>query len=235
MDGAASARSRFLLCPVACPVASKQKAGSLRGMNRLVFWFDPASTYSYLSAMRIEAMAQAAAVDVEWRPFLLGPIFKAQGMNNSPFALFPLKGEYMWRDMQRQAQELGIGLKLPDAGAMGAFPRNSVLAARACIVALREDWGRDFVTSLYLAEFAEGLDIADRVVIADVVSALGQDAKTALDRAQSEEIKLALRENTQAAQAARIFGAPSFTVGDELFWGNDRLEQALRHAGKAAA
>jgi 2-hydroxychromene-2-carboxylate isomerase len=199
-------------------------------MSTLDFWFDPASTYSYLSAMRIEPAAKAAGVDMRWRPFLLGPIFKAQGWDNSPFNLFPAKGRHMWRDMERQARLMGIPLRVPDETAMAGFPRNSLLAARTALVALNEPWGRDFVRAVYKAEFGEWKDIADAQVIAEILTALGQDARAILEKAQSDGNKARLRANTEEAAALGIFGAPSFTIGKELFWGNDRLDQAIAFA-----
>ena len=94
-------------------------------MPRLEFWYDLASTYSYLSAMRIEAMAAKPGVDLEWRPFLLGPIFKAQGWTSSPFNLYPVKGQYMVRDITRIAADRGIPFVMPEP-----FPAHSLLAVR---------------------------------------------------------------------------------------------------------
>jgi hypothetical protein len=91
----------------------------------LDFWFDFASTYSYLAAVRIGSLAVKASVDVRFRPFLLGPIFKAQGWDTSPFSIYQAKGRYMWRDMERQAADLGRPFRRPDV-----FPQNSLLAAR---------------------------------------------------------------------------------------------------------
>lgn len=204
-------------------------------MPTLDFWFDPASTYSYLAAMRIDDLAEKAGIEVVWRPFLLGPIFKAQGMTTSPFNVFPLKGRYMWRDMQRQCEEFSIPFKMPNDAALVDFPRNSLLAARAAIVALRESWGRDFVRAIYAVEFAGSHDIADPRVIKIAIRMAGGDADTILKQTSEASTKAALRANTEEAYARGLFGAPSFTVADELFWGNDRLEQAIAFAGRQAA
>lgn len=189
----------------------------------LDFWFEFASTYSYLTAMRIESVAQSAGVSVRWRPFLLGPVFKAQGIETSPFNLFPLKGRYMMRDMERQCAALGIPFRQPDP-----FPQNGLLAARAALAALKEGWGEAFCKAVYLAEFGEGAQIGERDVIAGVIAKLGQDAEAVLERAQSDAVKSELRANTEEAQRLAIFGAPMLVTEDgELFWGNDRLEQSL--------
>jgi len=189
----------------------------------LTFWFEPASTYSYLSAIRIADLATAAGVAVAWRPFLLGPIFKAQGWTTSPFNLYPAKGRYMVRDIERIAAERRLAFRLPQP-----FPAASLLAARLAVALDGHPHLPDFVRATYLASFADGRDIADPGVLADVLGRLGLDAAALLMRAGGEPVKQALRDNTEAAMACGVFGAPTFTASDgELFWGDDRLEQAL--------
>jgi len=191
----------------------------------LDFFYEFASTYSYIAAMRIGELAAEAGVTVHWRPFLLGPIFKAQGLDTSPFNLYPVKGRYMVHDCERQCAALGLRFRLPDP-----FPQNSLLAARVAQVGLAEGWGEDFSREVYRAEFADGRQISDAAVIGDIVTRLGHDAPAALAHAQADDIKAQLRATTQEAQQLEIFGAPSFIVGGELYWGNDRLEQALAAA-----
>jgi 2-hydroxychromene-2-carboxylate isomerase len=191
----------------------------------LDFFFEFASTYSYPAAMRIDALARAADVGVRWRPILLGPIFKAQGWDNSPFNIHPAKGTYMWRDLSRLCADLDLPFRRPEP-----FPQNGLLAARVALVGLDETWGEDFARAVYRAEFAEGRQIADRGVIAELLTSLGAAADPVLARAQSDDIKARLRGNTGEAQRLGIFGAPSFVVDGELFWGNDRLEQAIAWA-----
>jgi 2-hydroxychromene-2-carboxylate isomerase len=191
-------------------------------MPTLDFFYEFASTYSYVTAMRIAPLAADAGVTVRWRPFLLGPIFKAQGWETSPFNLYPAKGRYMVRDCERLCADLGLAFRLPDP-----FPQPSLTAARVALVALGEGWGDDFSRAVYRAEFAEARNIADPAVLGGIVRDLGHDETAALAGAQSEDIKGRLRANTEDAQRLGIFGAPSFISGSELFWGNDRLEQAL--------
>jgi 2-hydroxychromene-2-carboxylate isomerase len=189
----------------------------------LDFWFEFASTYSYPAAMRIAPLAQARGVHVRWRPFLLGPIFKGQGWDNSPFNLYPAKGRYMWRDLARICATLDLPFIQPSV-----FPQNTLLAARAAMVALTQGWGEDFCRAVYACEFGEGRNIGEPDNIAGVLKALGRDADTVMQEAQSGPSKDALRAQTEEAQRLGIFGAPSFVTGDgELFWGNDRLEAAL--------
>lgn len=188
-------------------------------------WFELASTYSYPAAMRAEALCAASGVALRWRPFLLGPIFAAQGWRDSPFNLYPVKGRYMWEDLARVCAAAGLPLRRPST-----FPRGSLLAARLACVAEDEPWLGAFVRALYSANFAADRDIGDAAVVAEVLAALAQPAAPWIARAQSEAGKQALRAATDAAIARGIFGAPTFAVGETLFWGNDRLEAAIAAA-----
>ncbi len=197
-------------------------------MAQITFWFEFASTYSYLSAMRIEEVARDAGASIVWKPFLLGPIFKSQGWETSPFNLYPAKGRYMVRDIERIAQARGLAFRPPVP-----FPQNSLHAARLALLGLDEGWGPAFIKGVFNAEFADGRDIASHETLARELEAAGANPKEAFERAQAGEIKAKLRAHTEAAQAAGIFGAPSFTTGTgELFWGDDRLEQAFSWSGR---
>jgi 2-hydroxychromene-2-carboxylate isomerase len=191
-------------------------------VSALEFWFEFASTYSYPAAMRVERVARAAGVEVAWRPFLLGPIFGAQGWNDSPFNLYPVKGRYMWRDLERICADLGTPLRRPSR-----FPRNGLLAARVACHAQEQPWLPEFARQVYRANFADDREISDPAVVGEILEAVGQP-RALLAAAESPETRAKLRAQTERAQALGIFGAPSFVVGDELFWGNDRLEHALR-------
>jgi len=189
----------------------------------LDFWFEFASTYSYPAAMRVSPLAETAGVTVRWKPFLLGPIFKAQGWTTSPFNLFPAKGRNMWRDLERTCGTLDLPFVKPTV-----FPQNTLLAARVALVGLADVWGEAFCRAVYHAEFGKGREIEKSEAIARILANLGLDARVILDHAESNEIKLRLRVHTDAAQRLGIFGSPSFVTADgELFWGNDRLEAAL--------
>src|SRR5919199_515272 len=194
-------------------------------MARLEFWHEFASTYSYLAAMRIEDLARDAGVAVVWRPFLLGPIFAKQGWTSSPFNVYPAKGRHMWRDMARRAARLGLPLVRPEP-----FPQNGLLAARLMLAGLEADWGPGFARLVYLAQFGQGRDISADAVLAPLVAEAGGDPRAAMLRARSDDIKARLRDSTAEAEAKGLFGAPSFVVGDELFWGDDRLEDAISWA-----
>lgn len=195
----------------------------------LEFWFDFASTYSYLAALRIGPLAGQAKVQVRFRPFLLGPIFKTQGWETSPFSIYQAKGHYMWRDMERLAADLSLPFRRPDP-----FPQNSLLAARIAAYGLTQGWGEGYCVGVFHAEFADGRRIDDPATHEAILSRMNVDPTTALAAAQSDENKMRLRSQTEAAQKLGLFGAPSFvTPSGELFWGNDRLEQALEWAGRA--
>ena len=195
-------------------------------MATLDFWFDFASTYSYVAAMRIRPLAAQAGVAVRFKPFLLGPIFKAQGWATSPFSLYEAKGRHMWRDLERLCADLGLPFRRPDP-----FPQSSLLAARVALVGLADGWGEDFCRATFRAQFADGRPIDDIATISSILADLKQDASTILAAAQSDPIKLQLRHQTEEAARRGIFGAPTFVAGDgELFWGNDRLERALTWA-----
>ncbi|WP_120632437.1 2-hydroxychromene-2-carboxylate isomerase [Ruegeria sp. EL01] len=188
------------------------------------FWFEFASTYSYLSAMRIDRRASAKSVAVEWQPFLLGPIFAAQGWNTSPFNLYPAKGRYMWRDMQRLCAKRNLPLTRPDP-----FPQNSLKAARLALAVEATDLRADFVRAVYRAEFGDGRDISDADVLHDCLKTAKLPADT-LDRIQDQDIKNALFKQSARAKEHGLFGAPSFLARGELFWGDDRLDDAINHA-----
>jgi 2-hydroxychromene-2-carboxylate isomerase len=191
----------------------------------LTFWYELASTYSWLAAERIETLAAQGGVEVAWRPFLLGPIFAAQGWTSSPFNLFPAKGRNMWRDMERQCARMS----LPPIVRPEPFPQNSLLAARVA-TALPPMARPSFSRAVYRAHFTQGRSIADRAVLAAILEDIAVPSD-ALAAAEAAETKAALRQATEEAQSLGVYGAPSFTSrSGELFWGNDRLEQAIAWA-----
>ncbi len=190
----------------------------------LEFWCEFASTYSYLAAMRIEAMAEEAGVALVWRPFLLGPIFLAQGWSSSPFNLYPAKGRYMWRDLEREAARLSLPFLRPDP-----FPQNTLVAARVALLGADRGWTPAFSRAVYAKEFGEGRSIAEPTVVGEILSGLGLDAPAVLKEAQGDANKTRLKAVGEEARSRGIFGAPTFFTEDgEMFWGNDRLERALQ-------
>jgi 2-hydroxychromene-2-carboxylate isomerase len=193
------------------------------------FWFDFASIYAHLTASRIEVLAAKSGVAVAWRPFLLGPIFAARGWSTSPFNLYSDKGRQMWRDVERLSEDAGLPFLRPSV-----FPRNSMLAARVAFVGADEGWLLPYSEAVFRAEFTEDRDIAAPEEIDAILAGLGLDGAAIRARAESPPYKPRLREQTAQAEKLGIFGAPTFIVGAELFWGNDRLEQAISWAQRGA-
>lgn len=194
----------------------------------LDFWFDFASSYSYIASQRVEALCKEAGVKLRWRPFLLGPIFTSQlGIKDSPFNTQPVRGRYMWRDVERLCEKYGLPFKRPEA-----FPQRSVLAARVACVALEKPWCADFIRGVFRAEFGEGRDIATHAVLGDVLSSIGVDPAKVFPEAELDPVKRQLRAFTDEATALGVFGAPNAVVGTELFFGQDRLEDAIAWAKK---
>ena len=190
------------------------------------FFFDIASGYSYLAHSQVEPLAQRSGVRARWRPFLLGAVFKATG-NETP-ARLPAKAAWLVRDMALWAQQYGMPLQFPSR-----FPFNSVTALRLLVAAGRLH-GDEAIPRLahQLFEAAWGLDqdVNDPAMLAACATAAGFDATELAAALGTAETKDALRANTDEAVRRGVFGAPAFFVGDELFWGNDRLhfvEQAL--------
>ncbi|MDG2305787.1 MAG: 2-hydroxychromene-2-carboxylate isomerase [Candidatus Binatia bacterium] len=192
------------------------------------FWFEFASTYSHPAVQRIGTLAEDRGVPLVWRPFLLGPIFGAQGWADSPFNLYPAKGAYMWRDLERVCAAHGIRWRKPSV-----FPRNGLTAARVTVAADGEAWQPDLIRALYRANFVDDREIGEPEIVAEVLASIGQDPTRWLERASATETKTRLRLQTERAVELGIFGAPSVTVGTELFWGDDRLEAALDLAAKS--
>ncbi|WP_419738882.1 2-hydroxychromene-2-carboxylate isomerase [Ruegeria sp.] len=188
------------------------------------FWFEFASTYSYLSAMRIEQLAADKGVSIDWQPFLLGPIFAEQGWNTSPFTIYPAKGRYMWRDMERLCAQRALPFQRPDP-----FPQNSLNAARLAVAITSQDQRAAFARAVYTAEFGEGRDISAASTLTDCLAAAGLPA-VFMDKSQDPQVKAALFAQSSRAKDLDLFGAPSFVVGDEVFWGDDRLVDAINHA-----
>lgn len=193
----------------------------------LEFWYEFASPYSYLAAMRVAALAQAAEVGLRWKPFLLGPVFVAQGWASSPFNQFPAKGRNMWRDLDRHVARYG----LPPVTRPNPFPQNSLSATRVAVYGADQPWLVPFTKAVFSASFAQGRSIEEPSAVSGILDALGLDGTQVLKAAALEANKMKLRVAGEEARSRGLYGAPSFLTDDgELFWGNDRLEQALAWA-----
>ncbi|WP_314438594.1 2-hydroxychromene-2-carboxylate isomerase [Massilia timonae] len=189
------------------------------------FWFEFGSNYSYLSAMRIEQAARSAGAPLLWRPFLLGPVFRELGWEGSPFLVQREKGEYVWRDMARRAAKYGLPFRRP-----GVFPRRALLPMRVALLAAREAWMGEYCRRVMRMAWAEDREIDDPAPVLEALAGLAPDPRALVAQAGLDAAKAALREQTIDARRLGIFGAPSFIVDGELFWGDDRLEDALEAA-----
>ncbi len=187
------------------------------------FWYEFASPYSYIAAHRVERLFEASGAEIVWRPLLLGPIFAAQAADGSPFQqASPAERRYRQRDVERLCAAENLPLAWPSS-----YPRNGLLAARTALIGCDAGWVAEFSKAVYRANFVEDQEISEATVIADVLSKLGLEAAEILEPAQAADNKARLKAQIEEAQAQGVFGAPTVRLPDgELFWGNDRLEQA---------
>jgi 2-hydroxychromene-2-carboxylate isomerase len=180
--------------------------------------------------MRIEDEARRRGVRIVWKPFLLGPIFRALGMQTAPFVLQKEKGVYVWQDITRQCRKYGLQWTQP-----GTFHRLSVLASRIALLGAEQPWIGAFCRRVMQLNFVLDEDINEPNGLARILTGLGLPASDILAQAQAEPTKTLLREQTEQARAKGIFGAPTFFVGTEMFWGNERLDDALHFASDRKA
>jgi 2-hydroxychromene-2-carboxylate isomerase len=185
------------------------------------FWFTMGSTYSYLSVMRLAEVESHSGVDFRWRPFHLLTLL--QEMKHVPFADKPAKAAYMWRDIQRRAQRYGIPVRVP-----APYPvKQSIVANRIAMFGLEEGWGRDFVRAAYRRWLQLGQETGSEPNVSESLREIGQTPAHVMEAASSERIGRLLDAQTDEARQLGIFGSPTFVVERELFWGDDRLDDAL--------
>jgi len=191
-------------------------------MKQIEFFYDFSSPYSYLASTQMEGLEKRTGVPVLWRPFALGFVFKETG--NAMTASVPAKGKYMIKDLKRWAEFYGIPLKWPSI-----FPLKSFPALRAALAAEEHGKLRELSLALFHAYWAENQDPTQPEKIKQLAGKLGLPGEKILARAEDQEIKDKLRVNTAEAVKRGAFGAPTFFVGEEMFWGNDRLEMVERY------
>ena len=185
------------------------------------FFFSYSSTYSYLSVMRADLLAVKADVTLRWRPFRLRTITQEQ--NNRPFIGKPVKLKYMWRDVERQAKRHGVAFN-----GIPPYPVDAeALAHRVGIVAAQEGWCPEYSKAVYRGWFVDHKDPGDVAQLRTVLAGLDKDPDSVISRANSPQIERQLVAETDVARSLGIFGSPTFVVGEEIFWGDDRLESAL--------
>jgi 2-hydroxychromene-2-carboxylate isomerase len=195
----------------------------------LDFFYFIGSTYTYLSVERIGEIAAREGVALRWRPFNVRAIMIEQ--NNRPFVGKPVKMKYMWRDLERRARRYGI----PFDG-ISPYPIDPEgLANRVAVVASLEGWCPAYTRSTYRAWFLEKKVPGELEHVRAILSALGKDPDATIERADADEIRARFDAETQCAKELGIFGSPTFVSGTEIFWGDDRFEDAIEWAKGGAA
>jgi 2-hydroxychromene-2-carboxylate isomerase len=190
-------------------------------MAEIDFWFTMGSTYSFLSVTRLAEVECATGITFRWRPFHLLVIL--QEMKHVPFADKPAKCDYMWRDIERRAAMYGMATQLP-----APYPaKQSIIANLVATVGMREGWGIDFARAAYRRWFQLGQETGSEPNVSESLRDIGRDPATVLALAASDDAREALSLETDVARNLGIFGSPTFTVDRELFWGDDRLEDAI--------
>lgn len=198
-----------------------------RTSQDLDFFYFIGSTYTYLSVMRIEEVAAKENIKVRWRPFSVRTIMIKQ--NNSPFSGKPVKAQYMWRDIERRAASHNIPFK-----SIPAYPVDpKELANRVAIIAAEEGWVSSYTKAVYEDWFLENNMPGDVTRLRLILKKLSKDPDVILARADTPEIQEKFAAETVIAENLGIFGSPTFVSGNEIFWGDDRLEDAIRWVKRA--
>lgn len=195
-------------------------------MKELSFFFDFSSPFSYLAATQIEAVAARHAARVRYKPFLLGALFKSVGTPDVPLLqMSPPKQRHTAADLARWADYWGVPFRFPSR-----FPMNTIKPLRM-VLQLDDDATRArLVPPLYRGYWVDDRDLSDDATLTELASAAGFDGPALVRGTQDAAVKAQLKAATDEAVAAGVFGAPTFVVGDQLFWGQDRLvfvEKAL--------
>jgi len=197
----------------------------MAGTPGIDFWFTMGSTYSYLTVMRLPEIERSTGIAFRWRPFHL--LIILQRMNHVPFADKPAKCAYMWRDIERRAEMYGIPVRVP-----APYPvRQSAVANQVALVGMRAGWGVDFVREAYRRWFQLGQETGSEPNVSESLRQIGQDPRRVMELSTSQDTADLLAAETHTAEQLGIFGSPTFTVEDELFWGDDRLDDAIRALG----
>ena len=196
-------------------------------MNKIDFYFSIGSTYTYLSVSRILDVEKKHQVKFNWKPFSVRAIMKE--MNNIPFPKEKMnKVNYMWRDIERRAKGYGFFAKTPVPYPLTEFD----LANKLAILGLKEGWGVDYVKLTYKRWFQEGKEPAIEPNISEICKELKIDKEKVISNAKSSDIENQYLNNTKSARENKVFGSPSFIVNSEIFWGDDRMEDAITWSKK---
>lgn len=186
------------------------------------FYYDFVSSASYLAYKRLPALVEAAGAHIHWKPMLLGGVFKAVG-NASP-VLIEAKGKWLFNDMKRIADKHGFPFALNPK-----FPLNTIFVMRGAIAAERlgPDVLKPYMDAMFDASWANGDDLSDPDVVMELLEKADLPANEIVNMAQDQAIKDELRANTEEAVSRGAFGAPTFYVGDEMHWGQDRIDAVM--------
>jgi len=196
-------------------------------VKNIDFYFSIGSTYTYLSVTRILDVEKKHQVKFNWLPFSVRSIMKE--MNNIPFPKEKMnKVNYMWRDIERRAEGYGFFAKTPVPYPLTEFD----LANKLAILGLKEGWGVDYIRLTYKRWFQEGKEPATEPNISEIFKEIKIDKEKAIIDANSSEIEKQYLKNTESARENKVFGSPSFIVNSEIFWGDDRMEDAIKWSKK---
>lgn len=196
-------------------------------MSNIDFYFSIGSTYTYLTVTRILDVENKYQVKFNWKPFSVRAIMKE--MNNIPFPKEKMnKVNYMWRDIERRAERYGFFAKTPVPYPLSEFD----LANQIAILGLEKDWGKDYIRLTYKKWFQEGKEPAIEPSISEVCNELKLNKDQIISDALNKEIQDKYEANTNSARENKIFGSPSFIVKKEVFWGDDRMEDAIKWNSK---
>jgi len=190
-------------------------------MKSIDFWFSIGSTYTCLTVMRLPAYAREHGLTFNWQPFNVRTILVEQ--NNIPFAGKPVKAAYMWRDIERRAGKYRLSVKVPAPYPLEHLP----LANQVAFFGMQEGWGQDYVVATYRRWFRDGQPAGSEPNLSECLREIGQDPGRVIEAATSPAIEDGLASETERAKRLGVFGAPSFVVDGEVFWGDDRLEDAV--------
>jgi 2-hydroxychromene-2-carboxylate isomerase len=192
-----------------------------------VFYFF-GSVYAYLSVMRIRSLADEASVSLRWRPFNVRTVMKE---NNVALRTEALKVPYMWRDIERRAASHGLPFTPPPVWPTDPELLHNLTGA----LAASEGWGEDFTVASFRAWIVDRMPLGDPATLSHVLNALGKKPDMVLAEARSARVAKLYEAETEVARGHGIFGSPSFVANGEVFWGDDRLEEAIAWATGAHA
>ena len=196
-------------------------------MKDIDFYFSIGSTYTYLSVTRIIDVEKKHQIRFNWKPFSVRAIMKE--MNNIPFPKDKInKVNYMWRDIERRAESYGFFAKTPVPYPLSEFD----LANQIAILGLDKGWGTDYIRLTYKKWFQEGKEPAIDPSISEICKELGLNKNEIVSEAKSEIFEKKYISNTDSARENKVFGSPSFIVENEIFWGDDRMEDAIAWSKK---